>query len=110
MTYAKALAGILGAALSAVAVALTGDNAFSTVELINIAIATATAAGVFYAPNAANAPAAKAVIAGLLAVLTLAVDLIAGGLSATEWIQLAVAAATAGGVYGVRNRPAAVTA
>lgn len=106
MTYAKALAGIVGAGVSAIVVALSGDGAFSAVELINVAIAIIGAVGVFYVPNAPNAPVAKAVVAALMAVLTLATNLIAGGLTVSEWLQLVVAAATALGVYGVRNSPA----
>lgn len=103
MTYAKALAAIVTTIISAAIVALTGDNAFSDVELINIALAGVGAVGVFYVPNAHNGPVAKAVVATLTAVLTLAVQLIAGGFTLSEWLQLGVAAAGALGVYGVRN-------
>lgn len=102
---AKTIVQILAAGLSAVAVALTGDGGFSTVELINIAIAIVGAIGVYYVPNADGGPLAKSVVSGLMAVLTLAVNLIADGITMSEWLQLAVAAAGAIGVYGVTNRP-----
>lgn len=103
MLYTKALAAVLAAALSAAVVALTGDNSFSAVELINIAIAVVGAVGVAYFPNTDDAPAAKSVLAALMAVLVLATDLIAGGFTVSEWLQLGLAALTALGVYGLRN-------
>lgn len=102
---AKTIVQILAAGVSAAIVALTGDNAFSAVELINIAIALVGAVGVYYVPNAPSGPVAKAVVATLMAVLTLAVELIAGGMTLSEWLQLAIAAVGALGVYGVTNRP-----
>lgn len=110
MTYAKTLAAILAAAASAAVVALTGDNTFSAVEIINICIAIVGAVGVFYVPNAPNGPVAKSVVAALMAVLVLATELVAGGFTISEWLQLALAAAGALGVYGVTNRPATVPA
>lgn len=104
MNYAKAVAAVVGAGLSAAIVALTGDNAFSNVELINVAIAVVGAAAVFAAPNVPGAPITKAVLAVLLAVLTLSVNLIVDGVTASEWLQLAVAALSALGVYSVPNR------
>lgn len=103
MTYAKSVLAIVVAGISAAIVALTGDNAFSNVELINIAIAVVTAAAVFTGPNVPGAAVTKMVLAVLGAVLTLAVNLIVGGLSLSEWLQLAVAAAGAIGVYAVPN-------
>lgn len=107
---AKTIVQILTAGASAAVVALTGDGGFSNVELINIAIAIVGAIGVYYVPNAANGPLAKSVVAGLMAVLTLAVNLIADGVTLSEWLQLAIAAAGALGVYGVTNRPSAAPA
>lgn len=103
MSYLKMFVAIFAAGLSALMVGLTGDSHFSTVEIINVAIAVVGAIGVYYVPNAPNGPVAKSVVAALMAVLTLAVNLIAGGLTLTEWIQLAVAGFSAIGVYAVRN-------
>lgn len=105
MIYAKMVAQILATAISAAIVALTGDGAFSDVELINIAIAAVGAIGVVYVPNASNARIAKAVVAALMAVLTLAVNLIADGVTLSEWLQLVVAGLGALGVYSVSNHP-----
>lgn len=105
MTYAKTIAMVVATGLSAAIVALTGDGVFNDVELINIAIAVVGAVGVLYVPNAPNGPVAKAVVAALMAVLTLAVNFIADGVALSEWLQLAVAALGALGVYGVPNYP-----
>ena len=105
MNYSKALAAVLASGLSAAIVALTGDNAFSNVELINVAIAVVSAGAVFAAPNVPHARISKAIMAVLMAVLTLLVNLIADGVTVSEWLQLAVAALSAVGVYAVRNTP-----
>lgn len=104
MHYGKAIVGILGAALSAILVALTGDNTIGGTEAVNIAIAVVGAFAVFTAPNVPGAAVTKAVIAVLMAVLTLTVDLIADGITISEWLQLAAAAVTALGVYLTPNR------
>lgn len=103
MTYAKALAAVLAAVLSAVAAAFTGDNYISPVEWINVAILGVSAASVFSAPNVPGARYTKAVLAVLAAVLTLAVNLIADGITVSEWLQLGVAAVGALSVYVVPN-------
>lgn len=105
MTYAKSVLAVVVAGISAAIVALTGDNSFSDVELINIAIAVVTAAAVFAGPNVPGARVTKMVLAVLGAVLTLAVNLIVDGVTLSEWLQLAVAAAGAIGVYAVPNSP-----
>lgn len=110
MTHTKVLVAIVAAGLSAVAVALTGDGAFSTVEYINVAIAIVGAVGVYYVPNAPNGPVAKSVVAALMAALTLAANLIAGGLTISEWVQIGIAALAALGVYGFANRPTSAPA
>jgi hypothetical protein len=104
MVHSKAFASVLAAALGAAVVALTGDNHFSTVELINVAIAIVAAIGVAYFPNTDEAPAAKSILAALMAVLVLATDLIAGGLNTSEWLQLALAGLGALGVWFVPNK------
>lgn len=101
--YAKAIVAVIMAGLTTAAPAFIDDGAFSAVEWINVAISVVTAIGVFYVPNAPNGTVAKSVIAGLTAALALAVQLIAGGFTVTEWVQLAFAFVSALGVYGVRN-------
>lgn len=103
MTYAKSLLAVVGAGLSAAIVALTGDNAIDAVEGINIAIAVVTAAAVFAGPNVPGARITKFVLAALGAVLVLAVNLIADGITVSEWLQLGVAALASLGVYAVPN-------
>lgn len=105
MNYSKALAAVLASGLSAAIVALTGDQVFSNVELINVAIAVVGAAAVFAGPNVPHSRYTKAVLAVLMAVLTLAVNLIADGVTVSEWLQLIVAGLSAVGVYAVRNTP-----
>lgn len=104
MTYAKALAAIVATVLSGVVAALTGDGAVDVQEWVNVVLLAAGAAAVFTAPNVPGARVTKAVLAVLTAVLTLAVNLITGGLDVTEWLQLGVAALGALGVYAVPNR------
>jgi hypothetical protein len=105
VTYAKTVASIIATGIAAALVALTGDGQFSDIELINVAIAVVGAVGVLYVPNAPNGPVAKMVIAALMAVLTLAVNLIADGVTISEWLQLAMAALGAVGVYAIPNTP-----
>lgn len=104
MTYAKSVLAVVAAGISAAIVALTGDAVLDDVELINIAVAVVTAAAVFTGPNVPGARITKFVLAVLGAVLTLAVNLIADGVTVSEWLQLAMAALGALGVYAVPNR------
>lgn len=114
MTYTKSLTAAGAAILSAIAVALTGDATFSSVEIVNILIATVGAVGVFYVPNAPNGPVAKSVVAGLLAALTLLATYVGNGtfsgVDISEWLQIILAGVGALGVYGLRNTPGAVGA
>lgn len=107
MNYAKALATVLATVLSGVIASLTGDGAVSTSEWISVAILSAGALAVFTAPNVPGAPVTKAALAVITAVLTLAVQLIGDGslasLDVTAWLQLAMAALGALGVYAVPN-------
>jgi hypothetical protein len=103
MNYAKAIAAVLAAAASAVVAALTGDATVSTVEWINVAIATAGALSVFTAANVPGAEYTKSILAALTAALMLAVNLVDGGLDVSEWLQLGLAALGALGVYVVPN-------
>lgn len=105
MQYAKALMAVLATIVSAVIAALTGDNHIGDVEWINIAIAGAAALSVFAAPNVPGARITKFVLAFFMAVLTLAVNLIADGITLSEWLQLLVAGLGSVGVYAIPNRP-----
>lgn len=99
MNYAKAAAGVLAAVATAIVAALMGDDAISNVEWVNVAVVAVGAAAVFAAPNVPGARYTKAILAALAAVLVLLVSVITDGITATEWIQLALAAAGALGVF-----------
>ena len=104
MNYSKAGAAVVATILSAVVAALTGDNVIDAVEWINVAVAGVGALAIFASPNVPGAPITKAVLAVLSAVLVLAVNLIADGVTISEWMQLGVAALGALGVYAVPNQ------
>jgi hypothetical protein len=109
MNYAKALAAVVATVLSGVIAALAGDAVIDLQEWVNVAILAAGALAVFTAPNVPGARYTKSALAVITAVLTLAVNLIAGGLDVTEWLQLGMAALGALGVYAVPNRPSSDT-
>lgn len=103
-TYAKFFAAVLATVLSGIVAALYGDNTISNPEWVNIAIAGVGACAVFAAPNVPGAAYTKAVLAVLTAALTVLASAIIGGVTATEWIQIALAGLGAVGVYAVPNR------
>jgi len=109
MNYVKALAAVVATVLSAVVAALAGGSGISTAEWINVAILGAGALAVFAAPNVPGANFTKSALAVITAVLTLAVTLIDGGITSSEWLQLAVAGLAALGVYALPNKPADAT-
>jgi hypothetical protein len=94
---AKYIAALVGTVLSAVVGALT-DNVITDTEWINVAIAGVGALSVFTAPNIPGFMYTKAILAALTAVLQLLVSLISDGLTASEAMQLGLAALTALGV------------
>lgn len=104
MAYAKFLLAVLVTAISATVAALT-DGTVSTVEWINVGIATAGAAAVFTAPNVPGSKYTKAVLAVITAILTFFVTAVTDGVSTAEWLQVLVIAAGAVGVYAVPNKP-----
>lgn len=103
MNYGKAFAAVLATIISGVLAALTGDGAVSNVEWVNVAILAVGAASVFAAPNVPGAAYTKSVLAVLAAVLTVLTSAITAGISNTEWLQIAMAALGALGVYAVPN-------
>jgi hypothetical protein len=104
MRYAKAGVAVLSAIVSAI-VAAAVDSNITTLDWVNVAIAGATAASVFAAPNVPHAPVTKFALAVIMAVLQTAVTLIADPHHTALWWQLLVAAAGAIAVYGVKNSP-----
>lgn len=106
MPAAKFIAAIVGA-LAMAAVSVLTDGHITAVEWVQIAIAGATAVGVWIAANVPSMPAAKTAVVVTLAVLNGLVAFIAdGALSPAEVANLVVAALTAAGVYAIANRPA----
>lgn len=101
--YWKGILAILATLLSAVGAALAGDEVISSNEWVNIAIAGVTAAGVLAAPNVPGAKYTKTVLAVLGAGLAVMASAIIGGITYTEWIQIAIAGFGAVGVYAKRN-------
>lgn len=103
-TYAKFFAAVVATVLAAISAALFGDNTISNPEWVNIAIAGVGACAVFAAPNVPGAAYTKTVLAVLTAVLTVLASVILGGVTTTEWIQIALAGLGALGVYSVPNK------
>lgn len=106
--YSKSFAAIVATVLSAIVASLVGDGVVSPVEWVNVAIGAAGAAAVFTAPNVPGAIYTKSILAVITAVLTLGADLLLlpGGLGTSEYLQLALVALGALGVYAVPNGPA----
>lgn len=102
--YAKFVAIVIAAVLSAISAALIGDNVISPQEWVNVAILGVGAAGVFAAPNVPGAAYTKSVLAVLAAVLTVLASVIVGGVGTAEIIQMVLAGLGAVGVYAVPNK------
>ncbi len=96
--YGKAIAAVLGAVLTALYAATSGDNRVEPDEVIAIAIALVTAIGVYLVPLDPDFRWGKTAVGVLLAVLQAATTVILGGLDSNEWILLALAGLTALGV------------
>lgn len=103
MSYLKLIVALVGAVVMSVASFAT-DNTVTTEEWIQVAIAGATALGVWAAANVPQFTWAKTFVVVVLAVLNLLVSYITDGISTAEWLNLAVAALTAAGVYATPNR------
>jgi hypothetical protein len=103
--YNKAIAAVVGAALSVILASLIGDQAISLSEWVNVGIASVAAFQVWYFANHPAQPQVKAVLAALAAALVAVNSFVSdGGITAAEWIQVAIAALTAAGVYHVPNK------
>lgn len=101
--YKKAVVGALGVVLSAVLAALVGDAHIDFSEFVNIIILAAGAVSLGVAPNVPGSRYVKAILAAVAAAATVLVSVYSGGVSTTEWVQIAVAAGTAAGVFKARN-------
>lgn len=95
--YGKAILAVIGAAL-VVAYGTLSDQHVSAEETIQIAIALATAAGVYLVPLAPQYRWGKTAVGVILAVLQALTTVVLGGLAPDEWIVLVLAGLTAAGV------------
>jgi hypothetical protein len=102
--YAKALAQFIAAVLAAGIPALASPTGLGWSEWINFGILVAGAVQVYNAANLPGYAYAKAIAAGLSAVLVLLTSFLTDGVSISEWIQVGCAFLVGlGGVLGVRN-------
>lgn len=103
---AKFIAALVGAALVVLSSALS-DGDFSLVEQIQVAVAVATAAGVYIAANLPALTGAKTAIAAVLAALNLVIvyltDAAGTSLTGSEWVNVGLSVLTAVGVFTVSN-------
>jgi len=97
------IAAVVATVLAAILAAMTGDNTISSTEWVNVAILGVGAVGTYFGPNVPGAVYTKSILAVLTAVLTVLVSAIVGGISTTEWLQIALAALGALGVYQLKN-------
>jgi hypothetical protein len=104
--YAKAITYIALATAAVLVTALT-DNQVTIEELINILIALAGAVIVYLVPNLEDGPGQylKTIMTfGIAAGIAIA-SFLSGGVTLSEWVQVAIAAFAGIGVYVVPNEP-----
>jgi len=104
-TYAKAIVAVAVAVLVAASAAFS-DGQITRAEWIVVAIAFATAAQVFTAPNVPGARFTKSILAGLMALLTFLITALTDNtLTTAELVGATLLVAGALGVLVVPNRP-----
>lgn len=98
-TYGKSLMAVVATVLTAIVALPSGS--ITPVEWVTVAIAAVGAAAVFSGPNVPGANYTKTILAILTAVLAYVATVIeqAGGLTTGNWLQIAVLAFGAVGVY-----------
>lgn len=106
--YLKSITAVLGAVAVAVAASMS-DNVITAPEKVQIATAGVAAFAVFVTANV-GLPLwnySKAITAGALAGLGLLGGYLANGehMTSALWLNVAIAAATAAGVFAVPNEP-----
>jgi hypothetical protein len=103
--YAKTILAIIAAGLGILTAALS-DDVVTPAELVNVAIAVVTAVGVYLVPNtpATAARTLKTIVAAGGAALTALSSALTDGVTTGEWLQIALAALAAVGVYVVPNQ------
>lgn len=102
--YAKSLLYVLLAIAGVLVTALT-DNVVTISELVNIAIIGVGAVGVYVTPNAPEGVARflKTGVAFTAAALVALSSFLTDGITAAEWMQIAIAAFAGIGVYIIPN-------
>lgn len=101
--YWKSILTVIATVITAVVAALSGNSGITAGEWVNVAIAGVGACAVFTGANVPGAVYTKTILAVLAAVLAFLTSAIVGGVSGTEWLQIAVIALGAIGVYAVPN-------
>ncbi len=104
--YAKSLLYVALAVVGVLVTALS-DDVVSTAELVNIAIIGVGALGVYLVPNLPQnvAKYGKTIVAFIAAALVALNSFLDGGITASEWLQIAVAAFAGIGVFIIPNEP-----
>lgn len=97
--YGKAIVAVLTAAIVAAYQALGGDGRIEADEWVAIAIAFATALGVFVVPLAQHARWTKSAVAALLAALQVLTTAMLDGFRADDVLLILITVAGALGVY-----------
>jgi len=97
--YGKAIVAVLVAAVVVAYQALSGDNHIDPEEWVSIAIAGATAVGVYLIPLAPQAKWAKSALAAVLAILQVLTTTILGGIGTDEILLMLITSAGAVGIY-----------
>lgn len=106
MKYAKLIAQILGTVFIAVATAIVGaatDGNVGSGEWFNVVTLGLTAIPLVAIPNTAWQGYAKTIISAFGAAIVVMASVFSGGMSPTEWLQVALAFATALGVWRFTN-------
>lgn len=108
--YAKSLLYVLLAVAGVLVTALT-DNVVTTPELVNVGIIGVGAVGVYVVPNAPEGTARflKTAVAFVAAALVALASFLTDGITASEWLQIAIAAFAGIGVYIIPNETAAAS-
>lgn len=101
--YTKAILAVVATVVAGLVAALSGDETISNPEWVNVAILAIGSASVFAAPNVPGAAYTKSILAVLTAGLTVLASAIIGGVTVTEWLQIATAGLGAVGVYAFKN-------
>lgn len=113
MKYFKLLPPVLGGVAMVVLMAVVdarSDGAVAASEIVQVVIQGATVLVVWATANVPEFDKAKTFVAGVMVVLNLLTSYITGGISDTEWMNLAIAFLSAVGVFAVPNTPARTSA